>query len=280
MTRMMSSICIVSLLQPPPETVALFDEIILLDKGRVIFAGPVADVTQHFKSLGYHQPERMDPADWLQSLPTADGAKFLENEGVEHLTNAQFVQKYNESPRGQEMVRKIDASTTIGGTTYTELEQHLSHEPFKKRYANSTWRSIKVVFAREFLLWWRDKYARMARLIQDLIMGVIVGTVFWQISDPMTVMGVIFQCVFFISMGAMLKVAPQIDVRGVFYKECDANFYPTWVYVLARSLAGIPTSIQDSVIYGSFIYWFAGFVPSAANYFVFLLLTLLCAFTW
>ena len=59
----------------------------------------------------------------------------------------------------------------------------------------------------------------MARLIQDLIMGIIVGTVFWQTDDPQTMMGVIFQSVFFISMGAMLKVAPQIDTRGIFYKE-------------------------------------------------------------
>ena len=107
-----------------------------------------------------------------------------------------------------------------------------------------------------------------------------MGTVFWQISDPQTTMGVVFQCVFFISMGAMLKVAPQIDTRGIFYKEQDANFYPTWTYVLARSLAGLPTSIQDALVYGSFIYWFAGFAPSAGCYFMFLLLTLLCAFTW
>lgn len=81
-----------------------------------------------------------------------------------------------------------------------------------------------------------------------------------------------------------------------------------WVYVLARSLAGLPTSIQDSLVYGkipkfkcefshvksamsifnpvllhlyigSFVYWMAGFTFSASNYFVFLLLTLLSAFT-
>ena len=58
-----------------------------------------------------------------------------------------------------------------------EMTQYLDHEMFKKRYANSTLQSIKIVLAREFLLWWRDKYARVSRLIQDMIMGVIVGTV-------------------------------------------------------------------------------------------------------
>ena len=271
-TRMRSSIRLVSLLQPPPETVALFDEIILLDKGRILYAGKVDEVTKHFKSMGYKQPPRMDPADWLQSLPTPDGAQFLTDETA-HLTNEQFVERYVESERGQEMLQKLEAPME------EEMAEYLDHDMFKKRYANSTLRSIKITFDREVLLWWRDKYARMERLIQDLLMGVIVGTVFWQVHDPQTVMGVIFQSVFFIAMGAMLKIAPQIDVRGVFYKEQDANFYPTWTFVSSRSLAGLPTSIQDAVVYGSFIYWFSGFVPSAANYFVFLLLTLMCAFT-
>jgi ABC-type multidrug transport system ATPase subunit len=270
--RMRKSIRLVSLLQPPPETVALFDEVILLDQGRVLYTGPVDEVIQHFRSLGYHQPERMDPADFLQSLPSKDGAKYLADpDNSTHLSNKEFVEKYNESQRGQGIIQKLE-STTSGGSP-------LDHDMWKKRYANGTWDSVKIVFAREFLLWWRDKYARMARLAQDLIMGVIVGTVFWQVDDPGTVMGVVFQCVFFIAMGAMLKVAPQIDIRGIFYKEQDANFYPTWIYVLARALAGLPTSVQDAFIYGSLIYWMSGFAATAENYILFIILTLLCAFT-
>ena len=64
--RLNGSIKIVSLLQPPPETVALFDEIILVDSGRVIYSGPVEEVVPHFNSLGYKLPDRMDAADWLQ----------------------------------------------------------------------------------------------------------------------------------------------------------------------------------------------------------------------
>jgi ABC-type multidrug transport system ATPase subunit len=57
---------IISLLQPPPETVANFDEIILLAEGKIVYSGPVVDVIDHFNSLGYEIPARMDVADWLQ----------------------------------------------------------------------------------------------------------------------------------------------------------------------------------------------------------------------
>ena len=65
-TRIMNSIKIVSLLQPPPETVANFDEVIVVSEGRIIYAGPLEDVIEYFNELGYEIPERMDVADWLQ----------------------------------------------------------------------------------------------------------------------------------------------------------------------------------------------------------------------
>jgi len=52
-TRMTKSIKIVSLLQPPPETVANFDEIILIADGKIVYSGPIEDVVDYFYQLGY-----------------------------------------------------------------------------------------------------------------------------------------------------------------------------------------------------------------------------------
>jgi ABC-type multidrug transport system ATPase subunit len=65
-TRLNNTTKVISLLQPPPETVANFDEIILLAEGMVIYCGPMEDIIDHFESLGYSIPVRMDMADWLQ----------------------------------------------------------------------------------------------------------------------------------------------------------------------------------------------------------------------
>ena len=53
MNRLNQYIKVVSLLQPPPETFALFDELILLSQGQIIYSGPVEKVVPHFESLGY-----------------------------------------------------------------------------------------------------------------------------------------------------------------------------------------------------------------------------------
>ena len=44
---------VVSLLQPPPETLELFDDILLVDQGRIMYHGPTVDVIGYFDSLGF-----------------------------------------------------------------------------------------------------------------------------------------------------------------------------------------------------------------------------------
>jgi len=60
-----NSIRIVSLLAPSPEIAALFDEMILIDEGKIIYSGPVNETLSYFSSLGYEMPERIDPGEWL-----------------------------------------------------------------------------------------------------------------------------------------------------------------------------------------------------------------------
>ena len=113
-------------------------------------------------------------------------------------------------------------------------------------------------------------------------MGIIAGTLFWQGSDdPTSVMGILFQSMFFVSVGAMLKIAPQYQVRGILYKHQDANFFPTWTYVVGKSLASIPASVIDGVVYGTVVFWFVGLAhdegATVGNYFMFMLLVLIAS---
>lgn len=63
---------ILSLLQPSPETLNCFDEIILLSCGKVIYAGPVNEAETWFHSLGYRRPPFIDVADFLLLVASND----------------------------------------------------------------------------------------------------------------------------------------------------------------------------------------------------------------
>ncbi|VAI89895.1 unnamed protein product [Triticum turgidum subsp. durum] len=57
---------LMSLLQPAPETFELFDDIILLSEGQIVYQGPRDYVLEFFESCGFRCPERKGTADFLQ----------------------------------------------------------------------------------------------------------------------------------------------------------------------------------------------------------------------
>ncbi|GFR41754.1 hypothetical protein Agub_g2509 [Astrephomene gubernaculifera] len=64
---------VASLLQPPPEVFGLFDDVILMAAGRILYHGPVSDVVPHFRSLGLHCPDRKDVPSFLLEITTPGG---------------------------------------------------------------------------------------------------------------------------------------------------------------------------------------------------------------
>jgi ABC-type multidrug transport system ATPase subunit len=58
----------VALLQPAPETVALFDDVLLLSDGHVAYHGPLQDMLSYFEGLGFMRPTDMSLQEWVQEL--------------------------------------------------------------------------------------------------------------------------------------------------------------------------------------------------------------------
>ena len=59
---------VISLLQPAPETYNLFDDIILLSDGYIVYQGPRELVVDFFESMGFKCPDRKGVADFLQEV--------------------------------------------------------------------------------------------------------------------------------------------------------------------------------------------------------------------
>lgn len=59
---------LMSLLQPAPETFDLFDDIILLSEGQIVYQGPREHVLEFFETCGFKCPERKGTADFLQEV--------------------------------------------------------------------------------------------------------------------------------------------------------------------------------------------------------------------
>jgi ABC-type multidrug transport system ATPase subunit len=215
---------VISLLQPAPETVACFDEVIVMGEGKVLFAGPIYQVEDYFASLGYRAPIHMDIADFLQHVATPDGAKlFNPPREIAEIRSTPYsvdelAKEFRKSIFGRQIEAEIaDAHQQVWGSAHGDVlkfddAHHLDDRRFKRKYANSFLRLTWLNLRRQITLWRRDKRVLIANAAKNMIMGISVGGVFFQTEDPVSVLGAVFQAMLFVMLGGMIT-APACEYR-------------------------------------------------------------------
>lgn len=68
---------LISLLQSAPETYELFDDVILLSGGRVVYHGPLEHVEEFFETCGFKCPKRKSIPDYLEEVRVEPSAVFM-----------------------------------------------------------------------------------------------------------------------------------------------------------------------------------------------------------
>lgn len=89
MVHIMDVTMIISLLQPAPETFELFDDILLLSEGQIVYQGPRENILEFFESMGFKCPERKGVADFLQKVTSKKDQEqywFKKNEPYEYVS--------------------------------------------------------------------------------------------------------------------------------------------------------------------------------------------------
>jgi ABC-type multidrug transport system ATPase subunit len=235
--RMQHTCRVIALLQPSPETVSLFDDVIVLAPGgKILYAGPLATVQTYFEHLGYHPPEHMDIADFLQLLCTPDAAMLWRKPAAATATTEddpedksvrtsaysvdELAELFQQSQYAKAILEELEAppkyvwdettnknpskspSNADANTESTQtVATHLSQiRAIRQKYANAFPRAVWLNLKRSLTLWTRDKRVLIANAVKNGIMGISVGGVFFQTEDVVSILGVLFQSMLFIML--------------------------------------------------------------------------------
>jgi hypothetical protein len=166
-SRLLHRVTVVSLLQPSPEAVALFDEIILLGEGsNVLFTGPTEDARDYFVNLGYTQPHGMDDADYLLAVASSDRHLLFRPDVMSDVQEeADSTEKLGEKFTTSVYSEKIKADQEAEWVVdWSNNENKIG--AFEKKYQNSFAKSVWLNFRRAFVLWTRDKVFIRASVIK------------------------------------------------------------------------------------------------------------------
>ncbi|GAB9468390.1 Atp-binding protein [Globisporangium polare] len=272
---------VISLLQPSPEVFALFDDVLILNEGEVIYHGPQAGVVNYFEELGFVCPPERDGADFLLDIGTPAQAVYQVK--TDHSTAAassnarltmrtspvtahDFAEIFKQSTIYRDMVEYMDEPLDKG-FLLTAQSFIKSVPEFHQSFFASTW----AVGMREFLLLTRNKAFIAGHAAMIVIMALLYSTIYYDTdpADVQVVIGVVFAAAMFLSLGQASQIPTIMATRDVFYKQRRSNFYRTSSFVLSSAASRIPVALWESLVFGSMLYWMCGFSSDASAFIVF-----------
>lgn len=276
MVNIMDVTMIISLLQPAPETFDLFDDIILLSEGQVVYQGPREYVLEFFEYTGFKCPERKGVADFLQevtSLKEQEQYWFKKDEPYRYVSVCEFVHRFNSFHVGRK----------ISGVLSSPFDRSKAHPAalVNDKYGISNKELFRACLSREWLLMKRNSFVYIFKTTQITIMALFTFTVFFrtemkygEIDDGGKFYGALFFSLINVMFNGMAELALTMFRLPVFFKQRDALFYPAWAFALPIWLLRLPLSVMESGIWILLTYYTVGFAPSASRYVLYLSLFL------
>ncbi|KAL3523633.1 hypothetical protein ACH5RR_016467 [Cinchona calisaya] len=270
MVHIMDVTMIISLLQPAPETFDLFDDIILLSEGQIVYHGPREHVLEFFEGVGFKCPERKGVADFLQEVTSKKDQEqywFRKNDPYRYVSVSEFSDHFVSFHIGQKLFSEI-------GIPYDRSKAHPA-ALVREKHGISNKDLFKACLAREWLLMKRNSFVYIFKTVQITIMAVFTFTVFFRtqmkhglVEDGGKFYGALFFSLLNVMFNGMAELAMTIFRLPVFFKQRDSLFYPAWSFALPIWLLRIPVSVMDSLIWIILTYYTIGFAPSVSRFFM------------
>ncbi|CAM8888399.1 unnamed protein product [Rhodiola kirilowii] len=268
---------LVSLLQPAPETFNLFDDIILLSEGQIVYEGPREYVVEFFESCGFKSPERKGTADFLQEVTSKkDQEQYWadRNKPYRYIPVSEFSAKFKQFHVG----RRLDNELSV---PYDKSRSHKAALAYT-RYSVPKMELIRACFDKEWMLIKRNSFFYVFKSVQLIITAVIASTVFLKTqmhsrneADAGLYIGALVFAMVINMFNGFAELSQAITRLPVFYKHRDLLLHPAWAYTIPTWLLRIPITIFESVIWMIISYYTIGFAPEASRFFKQLLLVFL-----
>ncbi|CDW79863.1 abc transporter family protein [Stylonychia lemnae] len=255
--------------QPSTEAFRLFDRILLMTDGLVIYEGVPPHSLKYFKSIGFPCPKYSNPSDYYMSnILTVDYPKTEKFE-----RKLQFLLD-NYQTYIVPLVLEAEGSVILNDVDRDIMTQVTSiREQFRQ------------LIGREILGQIRNPQHLRVKVARQIIVGLLILAVFFGLdgNNAQDIKG-LSGCLFFIAVNqTMMYLFSSLIVfqeeRPLFLREYSEKMYRLIPYFLTKVIVDIPLGILQAIIFSIVVYFGIGVIVNAWLFFRFLFVVLLIGFT-
>ncbi|PWA92111.1 AAA+ ATPase domain-containing protein [Artemisia annua] len=269
MVHVMDLTAVISLLQPDPETYKLFDDVILMSEGHIVYQGPCQNVLEFFESIGFKCPDRKGVADFLQEVTSRKDQEqywYKTEQPYRYIPIPEFTLAFKSFHIGQKLETDI----------FTPYDKSKAHPDalVKEKYGKSNLDLLKACFYKEWLLTKRNYALYIFKIFQLTFMSLVAIAVFFRtemhvgsLEDGGKFIGSLFFGLLIVMFNGMAELVLTVMRLPVFYKHRDSLLYPAWAFALPIWILKIPLSLMESGIWVILTYYAIGYAPDASRFF-------------
>ena len=271
----------------------IFDKVIVLYEGHQIFFGPASAAKSYFERQGWACPARQTTGDFLTSITNPQERQT--KPGMENRvprTPEDFETAWLKSPEYKQLLNETaeyEGKNPIGKDVQAlaDFQQwkrgvQAKHTRPKSPYIISVPMQIKLNTIRAYQRLWNDAASTISVVVTNIIMALIIGSVFYGTPDAtagFTSKGAtLFFAVLLNALTAMSEINSLYSQRPIVEKHASFAFYHPATEAIAGVISDIPVKFALSVVFNIILYFLAGLKREASNFFLYFLITFIITF--
>ncbi|KAF7147146.1 hypothetical protein RHSIM_Rhsim03G0245700 [Rhododendron simsii] len=259
---------VISLLQPAPETYELFDDIILLCEGQIVYQGPRHAALNFFAFMGFNCPERKNVADFLQEVVS-------KKDQEQYWAVPEIPYRYIPVVKFAEAFHSFHAGKNLSEELNVPFDRRYNHPAALSTSSYGVRRRelLTTNFNWQLLLMKRNSFIYVFKFVQLLFVASVTMTVFFRttlhhntVDDGGLYLGALYFAMVMMLFNGFTEVSMLVAKLPVLYKHRDLHFYPCWAYTLPSWILSIPTSLIESGFWVALTYYVIGFDPNIIRF--------------
>ena len=268
--------------QPNSEMFSMFNQLMLMSWGKVIYMNKADIAINYFSNIGYTCPEHSNPADYFMNIMSIESNDIdHDNLEVVHKRQSQVEEEYNQKIIKFAEIYENSEFRWNEDDIYPWLID-LKNNKIQTHTAN--------IFIQSFLLLQRSLRNSMrialtskAKVFGALFLSVMLILIFGRFkNDENSIQGrngmlfiIALQLVFISVQGGTL-VLP--DETHVFYREYSSRMYSSMIYFICKVIGEMPGIILFWSIISILVYFWTGLnLNDASHFFIFWLYSILAS---
>ncbi|GJP49320.1 hypothetical protein CLOM_g8545 [Closterium sp. NIES-68] len=291
---------ICSIHQPRGSVFDMFDDIMVVAGGKLVYSGPAGDAClEYFKNQGHDCPLHSNPAEFLSDLVGTDhtsaDTEAQSAARIQRLIQAFAAHSAAQTGSSTALAVSQDLQASLADSEEEDGEEDGEGGGKSKRRLGLTaakadgagagfWQQFKILLVRAWRQTTRDRATNVVRAMMNLTSAAIFGSIFWRmgfgqttIQDRMGLLQVAAINTAMASITKTLNVFPK--ERQIVERERAKGAYAVGPYFLSKLVAELPVTAFFPALFSMVCYPMTGLHRTVPRFLKFLGATTVESFT-